>query len=412
MRPMVCHMCGIQAHTSENCSESKCLRCGLSNSSYSHTGCIHCRRMINSNCFLCGGKGHAKSNCPDYWRRFHATVSGPEGAVQRPVGGVDKSHKPLAEIWCCNCGRRGHYLHQCRAYSYSSYPSPVLHVVSYESLIKDTSMFDEDGHEVNGTESVPSNKRQKRKEALREIKEKKRRFRSLTGTPNAYQTSGRRISFSNPATPPRNDSSDEGLLMEDGVIESRLTQAKKTLEELLAEENNNDGSFVSSTKKWRKHQKERRKASNIFGSASFVSLQSHTEKFQSIPTKKRKKILKKSDEVEAKIRQIKPCGSSNKRKKSKRATRDGFGDIPFNNHAPSYGDAPFSSSSTPPNLKNRLDRLCSQNRKGKRTGGSETTSTPKTHMLRNERQMLKLIDQTVNTTKKSTHYALNQILKK
>ena len=157
-------MCGVEGHTSDRCENAKCLRCGLPNISYSHTGCMHCRRLNNTSCFLCGGKGHTKSNCPDTWRRFHATLSGQEGVVQTPDQGIERAHKELCQIWCSNCAKQGHYLHQCRAYNYSSYPKPVLHVVSYQDLVKKTDAYDE----AMESSLAPINKRQKWKEALRE----------------------------------------------------------------------------------------------------------------------------------------------------------------------------------------------------------------------------------------------------
>ena len=128
-------MCGIEGHISDECYNAKCLRCVLPNNYYSHTGCMHCRRLNTSECFVCGGKGHVKSSCPDLWRRFHATISGPEGVVNIPFGGLDQSHKSLSQIWCCNCAKKGHYLHHCRAYNYSTYPRTVQHIVNYDNLL-------------------------------------------------------------------------------------------------------------------------------------------------------------------------------------------------------------------------------------------------------------------------------------
>jgi len=62
------------------------------------------------------------------WRRFHATNAG-EVVVTPGAGNADK---PERDCWCCNCGRKGHVLDNCRSYSYSKYPPSSVRVVNYD----------------------------------------------------------------------------------------------------------------------------------------------------------------------------------------------------------------------------------------------------------------------------------------
>jgi protein AIR1/2 len=68
--------------------------------------------------------GHVQRDCPDIWRRFHLTLEG-----ETPVRTASDKHP--ADLWCCNCGRRGHLSEDCRRFAYSPYPRNSLRVVSY-----------------------------------------------------------------------------------------------------------------------------------------------------------------------------------------------------------------------------------------------------------------------------------------
>jgi hypothetical protein len=62
----------------------------------------------------------------DLWRRYHATTDPGQIVVPEDIK-VD-----YTKMWCPNCGRKGHLVHQCRAYSFGACPKNVLKVVSYE----------------------------------------------------------------------------------------------------------------------------------------------------------------------------------------------------------------------------------------------------------------------------------------
>ena len=207
-------MCGLTGHVSDECNQAKCLRCSAPNGFYSTKGCTNCRRLNTSICFICGANGHVKSACPDKWRRFHATLSGTDGVVIEPFGGVDRAHKPLRQIWCCNCGKKGHYLHHCRAYNYSSYPAPVVHVINYDDLDPGHNNAPNKPHDILNL--TPFSNNQRRKTDIRERKAKKRAFRSLSQTPNTEQSYAE-TTFSTPTTPTERLSSNKDDMIKNSL---------------------------------------------------------------------------------------------------------------------------------------------------------------------------------------------------
>ena len=395
-------MCGIEGHISDECNNAKCLKCGLPNNYYSHTGCMHCRRLNTSECFVCGGKGHVKSSCPDLWRRFHVTLSGPEGVVNVPFGGVDRSHKSLSQIWCCNCAKKGHYLHHCRAYNYSSYPRTVQHIVSYDNLLLACDL-NISKHEKN---SPAYSNGQKRKEQKREIKEKKRAFRSLSHTPNTYQTYGE-ISNSMPVTPIESPTSPRII-----DVPKSLERAKSTLEELLKHDE-----IRSSSKKWRRRKKLKEKKSKTTDN-SYISSQVET---QDVSDNRRKMGL------EHDTYNTKPCKyrkKSNVNLESNGNSKwetlvngshdmniDGFkrGLKRCKKNTKCNLDLSYGTSSKPPNLMNRLNKLS----KIKKISNKDKKNIKIKHNInsKSDGKLFKLIERTIGNTKKSNHYALNQIVK-
>jgi len=121
-----CPMCGRPGHAETRCPEKSCLRCGQPGFGFLES-CMHCRRLNDTECIECGYFGHVARDCPDMWRRFHATSSGSK-VVSPDAGHANKLEK---ECWCCNCGRKGHVLDNCKGYSYSKYPPTSLRVVNY-----------------------------------------------------------------------------------------------------------------------------------------------------------------------------------------------------------------------------------------------------------------------------------------
>eukprot|EP00092_Neocalanus_flemingeri_P006884 GFUD01007431.1.p1 GENE.GFUD01007431.1~~GFUD01007431.1.p1 ORF type:complete len:797 (-),score=229.86 GFUD01007431.1:137-2527(-) len=165
-----CSMCGIPGHAETRCPERACLRCGQPGFGFLES-CMHCRKLNDTECKECGYFGHVGRDCPDLWRRFHATSLGTK-VVAPKAGHADKHEK---ECWCCNCGRKGHVLDNCRNYSYSKYPPTSLRVVSYKQP-KITEFED----------YIPSqSKKARREEKLLERKHEKKLLKKNKTCPNS-----------------------------------------------------------------------------------------------------------------------------------------------------------------------------------------------------------------------------------
>jgi len=165
-----CPMCGTPGHAETRCPNRSCLRCGQPGFGFLES-CMHCRRLNDVECTECGYYGHVARDCPDLWRRYHATTTGSK--VITPSSGA--AEKPDKECWCCNCGKKGHMRDDCRSYSYSKYPPSTLRVVSYRQ--PKISEFPED---------MPTqSKKARREEKLLKRKEKKNLLKRNKTCPNS-----------------------------------------------------------------------------------------------------------------------------------------------------------------------------------------------------------------------------------
>ncbi len=225
----VCTMCGGQGHLRFGCPDRRCLRCGKGGLPFTPS-CSSCRHLDRSDCRLCGARGHLRADCPDLWRRFHSTVE-PGSAPSVPE---EDPHVCAADSYCPNCGRRGHLVHQCRAYRNSPYPATVTGVVSYADPQK--------GHEDYSSVGKSMSKRQRRLELKEAKRALKRGFSaSAPATPLIQQQSAKRRKLSaamsntkkyfdsEPASP----QSEEEVVVETGGGGSRDAELKKSLEEAL-----------------------------------------------------------------------------------------------------------------------------------------------------------------------------------
>jgi len=226
-RGKFCIMCCEKGHLYFKCPQKHCLRCGAENESYSEN-CRKCRYLDTMDCRQCGGRGHIQSHCPDNWRRYHASTSAKAGLF---VPDVDV-HVPAHQAWCCNCARQGHYVHQCRAYSYRSVPPLVLSVVSY----KEPQQFDQ-RHTQTATLSTES-RSAKRRRLKEELKATKRAYRSQPSTPkNIPQLNEYHSQTSTPKSAWGKNSTDfilnQGNRMLEDMIESKKQRRKnKKMEKL------------------------------------------------------------------------------------------------------------------------------------------------------------------------------------
>ncbi|XP_063395562.1 uncharacterized protein LOC134680365 [Cydia fagiglandana] len=131
LKPPVCHMCGHTGHYEPRCPRKICVNCGSPNFMYS-TSCRACAPWRGLACAECGARGHPASHCPDTWRRYHATID--ENMPLEQCG-----EKPLYQLQCSGCTRRGHLAHTCRTFlPLCSLPVPSPHVARYFRLYPPT----------------------------------------------------------------------------------------------------------------------------------------------------------------------------------------------------------------------------------------------------------------------------------
>lgn len=98
----VCTMCGYEGHVDDQCEDvicSKCFRVG-------HASHYCSFNFKNVSCTLCSLFGHTVENCSNHWRQYHLTTY--RGMIQSKT-----IKKNVSRIWCANCGRKGHFAHEC-----------------------------------------------------------------------------------------------------------------------------------------------------------------------------------------------------------------------------------------------------------------------------------------------------------
>ena len=127
------------------------------------------RKLKNVECRTCNYTGHVSRDCPDTWRRYHATCNG-SGEVVNP----GKVEKPDRDCWCSNCGKKGHSVEHCNRYRFSKYPPTTLRVISYKQ------------NKINfDSETLkPSAAALEEEESLNKPKKKKKKSKSCPGTPD------------------------------------------------------------------------------------------------------------------------------------------------------------------------------------------------------------------------------------
>ena len=88
--------------------------------------CPECRRERAAVCMICQ-LGHTTHQCPDLWRRYHLTTTDSAELTRSAA-----QPKPRAQLFCCNCGARGHVSFDCKALDRSKYAAARCDVFSYE----------------------------------------------------------------------------------------------------------------------------------------------------------------------------------------------------------------------------------------------------------------------------------------
>ena len=101
----VCWLCGEVGHLRKNCRNELCFNC--SEPGHQAKKCPKPRCRVDDTCNRCHAYGHFESFCPDRWRQYHRTVK--EGEI---VQGTP-NHSKRENIFCYNCGEKGHLGHEC-----------------------------------------------------------------------------------------------------------------------------------------------------------------------------------------------------------------------------------------------------------------------------------------------------------
>lgn len=115
----VCAFCSDAGHHERRCPRRMCSRC------YRRGHVLaECRQTAIPVCGLCHHRGHPNERCPDVWRRYHLTTE------DGPIVKEKVTMKPPEQRYCYNCGRQGHFGHQCPQRKTSWTTTPFI--VSYK----------------------------------------------------------------------------------------------------------------------------------------------------------------------------------------------------------------------------------------------------------------------------------------
>eukprot|EP00088_Acartia_fossae_P064700 TRINITY_DN79703_c0_g1_i1.p1 TRINITY_DN79703_c0_g1~~TRINITY_DN79703_c0_g1_i1.p1 ORF type:complete len:362 (+),score=69.01 TRINITY_DN79703_c0_g1_i1:2-1087(+) len=189
-----CYMCGNTGHREDRCPKSCCLGCGNPDHMF-RTICNHCKLMERVVCKECGFYGHKRQSCPDLWRRYHSTTTCNNNSNESPLRPrKTDSHKKRNEQWCCNCGRRGHLVDDCRRSRYSEYPVRPVIVQSYEAVKRLAHIVSSAKKEMDSQSSKKSkNKKKKSYTTSQSPPPKRRKMDHHQHQPPAKHVKQRRI---------------------------------------------------------------------------------------------------------------------------------------------------------------------------------------------------------------------------
>lgn len=112
-----CNNCSQRGHLKKNCPHVICTYCGSMDDHYSQ----HCPKATK--CSNCNERGHYKSQCPKKWKRVFCTLCNSKKHSRERCPSIwrvyllkeDKKKKslPMHNLYCYNCGSRGHFGDDC-----------------------------------------------------------------------------------------------------------------------------------------------------------------------------------------------------------------------------------------------------------------------------------------------------------
>ncbi|XP_069782006.1 zinc finger CCHC domain-containing protein 7 isoform X2 [Narcine bancroftii] len=125
-----CHLCGVRGHLQRCCPKKYCTNCSMPGHLFNK--CTE-KAYWKIKCCRCYMSGHHADACPEIWRQYHLTTS------QGPIVSESFRHAAKRSIYCYNCGKQGHYGHECIRKSMNKYifpASPLVHHYDTEQDIK------------------------------------------------------------------------------------------------------------------------------------------------------------------------------------------------------------------------------------------------------------------------------------
>ncbi|CAH8586905.1 unnamed protein product [Schistosoma turkestanicum] len=119
-----CILCGEEGHEKSECNKMYCYACLAPG--HTKYECHLLRSLKKSICERCGQQGHNSSLCTELWRQYRNTTS-----KGKPV----RLYDFVKSKGCCNCGRKGHTVEDCRCKPLRSNfigPLPKRRVLVYD----------------------------------------------------------------------------------------------------------------------------------------------------------------------------------------------------------------------------------------------------------------------------------------